>query len=137
MRAVLISFVLAFAGAACAQTAPPEADRIVGEWRGTSICINRGVASACHDEIIHYVFTPRGAGLYRQAAYKLVNGVEDLMGEADFTFSPAGNRWIFAFDARTCPHCLWWYRVDAANRLTGGITNQAGVELRRVSAARP
>jgi hypothetical protein len=136
MRSIAFVLVFVFASAACAIPAPPAADRILGEWRGTSICINSQLAPACHDEIIHYVFSARARGAYHQAAYKIVDGAEDLMGEADLTYSAADNRWSFAFDARTCAHCTWWYRIDAADHLTGGITSQSGVELRRVSAER-
>lgn len=137
MRLALIILVLTTASAACAQPSVSVADRIAGEWRGTSICTDRDLAPACRDEVIRYVFTSRGSGLYHQAAYKLVNGVEDLMGEADLTYDAAAERWTFVFNSPACPHCLWWYRVDATDHLTGGITSQSGRELRRVAAARP
>jgi hypothetical protein len=136
MPHILFALALLIAGGAQAQPAPRAADRILGEWRGESICTHRELAPACHDEVIHYVFTARGDGLYHQAAYKLVDGVEDLMGEADLAYDAAAARWTFTFDARTCPHCVWWYSINAAGQLSGGITSQSGMELRRVSASR-
>lgn len=129
MRFLVLALALILS--ACAPPSP--GDRIVGEWRGTSTCTDRTAAPACQDEAVRY-FISAQSGRYHLDAHRLNNGVFARMYEADLTYSNADNRWTYAFDSPACPHCVWWYRIAADGSLTGGITSQAGMELRRVSA---
>lgn len=127
--------VLAFLALAAPAFADPAGDRILGEWRGQSLCTDRALAPNCHDEITRYVFTSAGA-TYHVVADKMQGGAFVTMGEMDFVYAPADARWSYRFDSAACPQCTWWFRLqDGA--LVGGLTSQAGRELRRVSATRP
>jgi hypothetical protein len=57
------------------------------------------------------------------------------MYEIDLRYSETEGSWFYQFDNPSCPHCRWWYRIDSSG-LVGGVTNQAGDVLRKVSARR-
>jgi hypothetical protein len=60
--------------------------RIVGTWRGNSVCLVKG--SACHDEENVYRFsTLTGrSGTFSVTASKVVGGREIVMGRGDWTY---------------------------------------------------
>ena len=58
---------------------------LAGDWTGTSICTNRKLLPACHDEVVVYHFTPRGADKVHLVADKIVDGKPEYMGEFDMT----------------------------------------------------
>jgi GNAT superfamily N-acetyltransferase len=133
-----LSVLFALAAALPARAADAAGDRILGEWRGTSTCTNRELAPACKDETVRYVFTRREgtANGYHQVAEKLVSGSFEVMGEMDFDYSEADGTWSHTFDARTCPRCTWWYRLDGG-KLVGGLASASGETLRKAEAERP
>lgn len=113
-------------------------DAVLGEWQGRSICVHQPPGSPCRDEIVRYTFTRGAAGAppYHLVADKRVGGEWATMGEMDFAYAADSGRWTCRFDAPRCPACTWWFRIDEAG-LTGGLTDEAGVELREVKATRP
>jgi len=130
---LLLSILALAAGASGA--APGDA--ILGEWRGTSICIHQPPGSPCKDETIRYLFSAnaQGAEPYHLDAQKLVGGAFETMYEMDFAWSSEDGRWTHRFDSPRCPACTWWYRLDGAD-LVGGLTDGSGVEVREVKASR-
>ena len=135
-RAVILVAVALGALAASRPAISPDR-RILGEWRGTSVCTNRALSPACKDESTRYVFTGPVAGTNRihLVADKLVSGAFGTMGEMDVDFSESTGVWSHVIDARACPGCTWWFRVEGS-RLIGSLTTSAGDTLRAVSAAR-
>lgn len=91
MRTGFILFVFIWVFAACSNGSTVNNDSLLtGTWKGTSICQVR--PSPCNDEIAVYHIT-RGTkpNTYHMLMNKLVNGVEEEMGENDYTFNAAGN----------------------------------------------
>ncbi len=136
-RRLVIPLALAMAVLAAAKPTDPAGGRIVGEWRGTSICTNRKLLPACKDEIVRYVFTgpAKGTNTYHVVADKLVSGAYETMGEMDFEYAGAESTWTYDVGAPTCPTCKWWFRVEKSG-LVGGVVNGSGDALRKVSAKR-
>ena len=54
---------------------------LTGEWHGTSLCTNLRALPGCHDEVVIYHFTPKGAKVVHLAADKIVAGKPESMGE--------------------------------------------------------
>jgi hypothetical protein len=130
---------LEFLGAAlllavAAKTTPPPAS-ILGEWHGTSICVDRVLAPACKDEVVVYRCTPGAKDTARLAGYKIVSGEEQFMGELGFTPSGRGSDWTADFrNARY--HGRWRFHV-ADTLLTGDLIDvPTGKQVRRVRATR-
>jgi hypothetical protein len=101
--------------------AAPKAPKPVpptGVWRGTSTCIDRVAAPACHDEVVVYEFTagPKPATV-RWKADKVVDGRRLPMGELDMAYDAANACWRADFTSpRT--HVVWCVTVDGAH-MTG------------------
>jgi hypothetical protein len=60
--------------------------RIVGTWRGNSVCLVKG--SACHDEENVYRFSKLAgrSGAFSGTGSKVVDGREIVMGRGDWTY---------------------------------------------------
>lgn len=119
------------------RAAESPGDRILGEWRGSSICTNRELTPACKDEQVRYVVTrkPKAANTYHVVAEKLVSGAYQPMGEMDFVYSEKEATWFSDFDVPPCRNCRWWYRLDGSE-LVGGLTDHEGRPRRKVNAQR-
>ena len=130
---------LALTVLALAPTAPtdPAGAKIVGEWRGKSLCTNLKLSPACKDETTRFVFTGPGAGsdTFHVVADKLVAGSFATMGEFDLEYGSAKGMWTHELDVPSCVKCMWWFRVEGAE-LVGGLTDGSGEALRKVSAKR-
>src|SRR5690242_7856055 len=113
----------------------PAGNRIRGEWRGTSKCMNLALAPACKDETTRYVFTGPARGTYRVSADKLVGTKYLWMGDIDLTYDAADSTWSGPLDVWSCKDWRWWFRVRGS-RLTGGLTSAAHDTLRAISATR-
>ena len=78
------------------------ADLIVGTWHGTSLCADKQVDRACHDEEVIYVIDsaagPRGPA--RWQADKIVNGARDPMGTLLLTFDSTAGNWFSDINTR-------------------------------------
>jgi len=131
---LLAPLALAMCSAA-AIAAPNDADAILGQWQGTSLCTNREVAPSCKDEKTRYAFTRGSEGKIRCAADKLVGGEFAPMGELDFDYVPAERRWTCELKTPGS-HAVWSFAVDG-DRLTGTLVDvPTGAQTRKVSAAR-
>jgi hypothetical protein len=117
-----------------------SADRssmILGEWRGTSTCVDRQLAPACNDETVRYLFTPSPShsGTIHLNAYKLVNRKFELMYEIDLTYASNSAAWIHEFETRQ-HKAQWRYTIDD-HTLSGGLFDQpTGTQIRKVVATR-
>jgi len=123
-----------FLAATTTTAAPPPS--LVGEWHGTSLCVDRVLAPACKDEVVVYRFTPAGKDTVRCAAFKIVGGEEQWMGDLDFTpRGRAGTDWLCDMkNARYHGH--WRFHV-ADSLLTGALIDvPTQKQVRRVRATR-
>jgi hypothetical protein len=129
--ALLPAFLLLLAAAAAEAS---DADAILGQWQGESICTNREVAPGCKDEKTRYTCTrPQGSNKMHMAADKLVNGEFASMGDLDFDYVPAERRWTCELPGA---HAVWSFSVDG-DRLTGTLVDvPTGKQTRKVSADR-
>ena len=111
-----LAFVAALLAALAVAAAPND---ILGQWRGTSLCVDKEHHPACNDEVIVYDFTPSKTheGEVTLSADKIVNGERVTMYVLDFHRN--GDRWSAEFrNARV--HILWSYAVDG-DSLTGTL----------------
>jgi hypothetical protein len=125
-----ILFVLAATAAASPR------DAFLGEWRGTSTCTDRKVAPACKDEVVVYRVTPARGDTAHLAAYKIVEGEEQPMGELDFSRNARTGEWTSEFRTPRV-HAVWSFRV-ADTLMTGTLVDvPTGAIVRRVRVTRP
>jgi hypothetical protein len=112
-------------------------DRLLGEWRGTSICTDRANAPACKDETTRYVVTAKEGAkdTYQMVADKLIDGSWEFMGEFDLAYSASDATWTYDFKTRAGQPLRWWFRIVEGD-LDGGITDRDGHRLRDVDAKR-
>lgn len=128
----------AVCGEAQAPPRDPARDRILGEWHGSSLCVDLERAPACHDEQVVYYFT-RGTGWHSDRtllrAYRLVAGKQEPMGELEFDYDSAAATWSSELETPRF-HGSWTFQVEG-DRLTGALLElPSQARLRRVSAAR-
>lgn len=82
---------------------------LTGTWKGTSICQVR--PSPCNDEIaVYHISKGTKPNTYHMLMNKLVNGVEEEMGENDYTFNAADNS-LFCYNEK--------YRIAIKLRVNG------------------
>lgn len=97
MEALVWCFILCGFFAVCptvAQEDKPEGaqdsdiSKLVGDWSGESICVNKEKFPACNDEkvVYHVVVAPGKTDTVTIAADKIVNGKPEAMGTFDFIF---------------------------------------------------
>jgi hypothetical protein len=137
MPRLFLCALLASAMGSVVVAAPNDADAILGQWQGTSLCTNREVAPACKDEKTRYTFTrvEGSGGKIHCAADKIVNGEFAPMGEMDFDYVPAARQWKSKLETPSV-HAVWSFGVDG-DRLSGTLVDvPTGAQTRKVSAAR-
>ena len=78
------------------------ADRIVGTWHGTSICVDKQVDRACRDEEVVYVIdsTAGPRGPVRIQADKIVGGERQYMGTFRLTYDSTVDNWFAELTTR-------------------------------------
>jgi len=137
MRPLMLPVLAMLAAVTATRPIDPAGRRIVGEWRGTSLCTNRTLAPACKDETVRYTFTGPlgGTNTYHVVADKLVGREYQPMGEMDFTYGSTDSTWTNVFDSRNCKQCKWWFRLRASG-LIGGLTTGEGDTLRKAGRVR-
>ena len=99
--------------------------RIVGTWRGNSVCLVKG--SACHDEQNVYRFSKLAgrSGTFSVTASKVVGGREIVMGRGDWTY----NAQKHLLECKTPDIRM---TVDGA-RMKGDLKLPDGTAYRRIS----
>ena len=130
-----MKFVIAAVCCWAIQAGTP-ADRITGAWHGTSLCVDKQVDRACHDEEVIYVIDsaagPRGP--VRWQADKIVNGVRENMGVLRLTYDSTAQNWFF--DMHTRYHGRWTVAVRG-DSLLGDLQELPAHRLvRRIAAGR-
>ena len=87
---------------------------VLGRWQGESICTRIEANRACHDEIVQYDFvksaTNENAVTLR--AQRLVEGKYEPMGDLDFTFDVAKQRWSSTFRKPGRHDTVWSFTMD-------------------------
>jgi hypothetical protein len=65
-----------------------DISKLVGDWSGESVCVNKEKFPACNDEhvVYHVVVAPGKTDTVTIAADKIVNGKPEAMGTFDFVY---------------------------------------------------
>jgi hypothetical protein len=108
----------------------PRAE-ILGDWRGTSRCVNLAAAPACKDETVLYHVLPLADAPDKVLlkADKIVNGVPEPMFDLEFHHVAATKRWESEFqNARV--HLRWSFGVKD-RQLTGTLVQLPDLTLLR------
>lgn len=129
--------VLVVAGcvlSASTSTDDHKPSELIGTWRGTSTCVDRRAAPACHDEVIVYDFTAGAKpGTVHWKADKVVGGQPELMGEFDLAYDSGDKCWAAEFSSPRV-RGRWCLAVDGVH-LTGTLRLLPGKEtVRRIDA---
>lgn len=135
MKSAVLTMIVSLAAFSPYALASPE--DIVGEWRGTSLCVNRQVAPACNDEQVHFIFSLRSAEprIVHVDAQKRVGTNYETMGEMDLDYSREDHEWSYVLDTPRAK-ARWSFRV-INDELVGTLIDQlTGLQIRKVSAAR-
>ena len=109
---------------------------ILGNWHGSSICVDKQVDRACHDEEVIYVIDsaagPRGP--VRWQADKIVNGAREFMGVGRLTYDSTARSWFLDVKARFQGRWTLELRGDS---LVGELTElPAHRRVRRVNVGK-
>ena len=120
-RRILAALALLASARLASAAAPVE--EILGEWRGTSTCVKSPEFPSCHDEVVVYEFRKAASGGERVtlAAYKIVDGEKQLMGEMDFDYDAKQAAWTSEFRSPRY-HGLWTFFVKG-DALTGTLVD--------------
>lgn len=115
MLAAVIFVSLFAASCGSAQTTNSDAAKIYGDWTGESTCVDKQKFPACKDEKVVYHFSKSkdDASKIHLVADKIVNGVNEYMGEFDFTFDAAKQTLVseFTFNGN---HGIWEFKVEGS-----------------------
>lgn len=90
-----------------------DGSRLVGNWAGESVCVNKENRPACRDEQVVYRIAepPDEAGKVTISADKLVDGKPELMYVLDFKYDAAEGKLVGEFNVRGT-RGVWEYRVE-------------------------
>jgi hypothetical protein len=131
-----VRFIAAALICLAAQGATAPADRILGTWHGASICADKQVDRACHDEEVIYVIDsaagPRGP--VRWQADKIVNGVREPMGVLRLTYDSTSQHWFVDLNMRFRGR---WTLAARGDSLVGDLSELPAHRLvRRIAVGR-
>lgn len=132
-------FRTALAGFLLALTAAPvmgQTGSIVGEWHGTSICVDRQHFPACKDEQVVYEarVSATSPDTVVVRADKVVNGERDFMGEYPVALQEDGS---WASEMKTARFHLLLKLQVAGDRMTGTLTDLGvGYRVRDITLER-
>jgi len=116
-----ISAVLLLVAAAALASPEPVAE-VLGDWRGTSICVKSGEFPSCRDEDVIYEFRKAAeAERVDLTAYKIVDGEKQLMGEFYLTWDAKQGAWTKDFQNERY-HGLFTY-VVRGDEITGTLVD--------------
>ena len=123
--------------ASVAQAKPTQAQgptsQLEGEWRGRSLCVT-SKRPACTDETVVYRIRRHapGAEAFDIAAFKIVDGKEDFMGDLACRFEASRQQLVCPIGAGA-----WQFRWDG-RQLVGVLFDPDGpFRVIRVDKARP
>ena len=134
MKVLLIALL---AAAASSPSATPR-DAILGEWRGTSTCVDHVRYPACKNETVIYHFRPKGddPATVVLAADKVVDGKVLPMGEFDCTYDAKRGAWISEL-LNERVHILWTF-VVRGRAIQGTLVDLPDrLLIRKVAVQRP
>jgi hypothetical protein len=100
-----------------------ETSKLVGDWSGESICVNKEKFPACKDEVVVYHITKVAdkTDTVNISADKIVNGKSEFMGAFDFIYDSKKQTLTSEFKNERV-HLLLEFVVKK-NVLEGGITS--------------
>jgi hypothetical protein len=117
-----------------AEGGPPSA-AFLGEWDGTSSCVDKARFPACKDEIViyHVAASPAGDSQVTLTADKVVDGKAAPMGALDFRFDPSVEAWTSQI-RNSGVTALWSFRVTGSE-LSGTLVElPSNALIRKVTA---
>jgi hypothetical protein len=127
---VVAALILLLGPCAVASAAPPRA-AILGTWNGTSTCVKSAEFPSCHDEVVVYEFkeSAKGGDATTVAAFKIVDGEKQFMGDMEFTWEAGQAAWVSEL---TTPrvHALWTFFVRG-DEITGTLVDLPSKHLIR------
>jgi len=93
VRQLLMVFAgvfVAFSLNCSASSQTGDIDKLVGDWSGKSICVNKEKYPACNDEVVvyHIKKVEGKTNTINLSADTIVNGKPDNMGNYDFIYDP-------------------------------------------------
>jgi hypothetical protein len=129
----LLAFATATSALANASTSNGSTQQLEGEWRGRSLCVTT-TRPACTDETVIYRLKRHapGAEAFDIAAFKIVDGKEQFMGDLSCNFEATRQQLV-------CPQGkgAWQFRWDG-KQLVGVLYDPEGpFRVIRVDKAKP
>lgn len=111
---------LYFAVARAAGADAPQAE-ILGDWRGTSKCVDLVAAPACKDEVVLYHMLPVAGATGRVLckADKIIRGVAEPMGDIEFHYRTDTDCWESEIENPRF-HAVWSFTVKGRT-MTGTL----------------
>lgn len=112
---------LGSAASAAARAEGGAQEKILGTWRGTSLCVDRQAAPACNDERVVYEVTAVAGSTDRVSiqADKIVSGERQTMGVLEYRLEKDGS-WTSEFQSPRM-RSAWRIVVDG-DKMTGTDT---------------
>jgi hypothetical protein len=108
-------------------------DSIAGIWKGTSLCQVKN--SPCHDEtVVYYITQSATANVYTLKANKIVNGVEEEMGNLDFVYDTFRQTLTCNMKDRQQREAVWTFAIK--DKHISGTLIIGGSTLQRISGQR-
>ena len=122
IRSLAVALACGTAAVFAAAEKSPPAD-LLGDWRGTSKCVNLAAAPACKDEIVLYHFLPveGAADKMLLKADKIVNGAAEFMGEFELHRETATGLWESELQTPRV-HLLWSFGF-AGRQMSGTLVS--------------
>ena len=109
-------------------------DKIVGTWKGTSLCQVKN--SPCHDEVaIYHAVKAAAPGTYTFQMNKIVNGVEEEMGVTDFILDKSGQVLIGKTENRQKKVGIWEFRIKDGH-ISGTLTVEGNLLYRKIEVTK-
>ena len=136
MRSLLTLVLTLLAIPAVAADRSP-ADDIVGQWRGTSKCVDLTNYPNCKDELVVYdVARTSSPSQVTMKADKVVDEKRLFMGEFTFTFEAGTGTWASDLQNERV-HMRWRFKVSG-DEMSGTLTDLRAADrlVRRVSVRR-
>ena len=129
------SFLLSVMLTTGAAEGAPANDAFLGDWDGTSSCVDKVKFPACKDEIVvyHVVASPAGDSHATMTADKIVDGKALNMGTLEFQFDSNLKAWTSELKNPN-GSALWSFRVTGSE-LSGTLAHLPSNDLiRKVTA---